>query len=70
MQFSIREEDQFKTSFHVPGRQYEFLVGSFSLHCISSILMLYMHFIVGSPVPSFNATGRALPHTSICSASM
>ncbi len=32
MQFRIREEDQFKTSFRVPGGQYEFRVGSFGLH--------------------------------------
>jgi hypothetical protein len=32
MQFRIREEDQFKTSFRVPGGQYEFRVGAFGLH--------------------------------------
>jgi hypothetical protein len=29
MQLRIREEDQFKTSFRVPGGQYEFRVGTF-----------------------------------------
>ena len=29
MQFRIREEDQHKTSFRVPGGQYEFRVGAF-----------------------------------------
>ena len=33
-QFRIREEDQAKTSFRVPGGQYEFVVGAFGLHCI------------------------------------
>ena len=31
MQFRIREDDQFKTSFRVPGGQYEFRVGTFGL---------------------------------------
>jgi hypothetical protein len=53
MQFRIREEDQFKTSFHVPGGQYEFRVGAFGLHGMSSILMQYMHSIFGCPVLSF-----------------
>jgi hypothetical protein len=64
MQFRIREEDQFKTSFRVPGGQYEFRVGAFGLHGMSSILMLYMHSIFGCrcrPVLSFDASGRARP---------
>ena len=43
MQFRIREEDQYKTSFRVPGGQYEFRVGAFGLHGMSSVLMRYMH---------------------------
>ena len=50
MQFRIREEDQFKTSFRVPGGQYEFRVGAFGLHGMSSVLMRYMHSIIGRPV--------------------
>ncbi len=61
MQFRIREEDLFKTSFRVPGGQYEFWVGVFGLHCMLSILMQYVHSIFGCPVLSFDATGRALP---------
>ena len=38
MQFRIREEDQYKTSFRVPGGQYEFRVGAFGLHGMSSVL--------------------------------
>jgi hypothetical protein len=49
MQFRIREEDQFKTSFRVPGGQYEFRVGAFGLHGMSSVLMRYMHSIFGRP---------------------
>ena len=61
MQFRIREEDQYKTSFRVPGGQYEFRVGAFGLHGMSSVLMRFMHSIFGRPELSFDATGRALP---------
>ena len=36
MQFRIREKDQFTTSFRVPGGQFEFRVGAFGLHGMSS----------------------------------
>jgi len=61
MQFRIREEDQHKKSFRVPGGQYEFPVGTFGLHGMSSVLMRYMHSIFGRPVLSFDSTGRVLP---------
>ena len=57
-QFRIREEDQFKTSFRVPGGQFEFRVGAFGLHGMSSLLMRYMHAIFGRPESLFDATGR------------
>ena len=57
-QFRIREEDQFKTSFRVPGGQFEFRVGAFGLHGMSSLLMRYMHSIFGRPESLFDATGR------------
>ncbi len=44
--FRIREEDQFKTSFHLQAGQYEFRVSAFSLHSMSSLLM---HTIFGCP---------------------
>ena len=47
----------------MPGGQYEFRVGAFGLHGMSSILMRYMHSIFGRPVLSFDAAGRALPGT-------
>ena len=49
VQFRIREEDQHKKSFRVPGGQYEFCVGAFGLHGMSSVLMCYMHNIIGRP---------------------
>ena len=61
MQFRIREEDQFKTSFRVPGGQYEFRVGTFSLHGMSSVLLRYMHSIFGHSALTFDPTGRARP---------
>ena len=61
MQFRIREEDQYKTSFRVPGGQYEFRVGAVGLHGMSSVLMRFMHSIFGRPELSFDSTGRALP---------
>ena len=61
MRFRIREEDQFKTPFRVPGGQYEFRVGAFGLHGMSSALMRYMHSIFGRPALSFNSAGRARP---------
>ncbi len=61
MQFRIREEDQHKTSFRVPGGQNEFRVDAFCLHCMSSVLMLYMHSIFRRPVLSFDSTGRVPP---------
>jgi len=61
MQFRIREADQFKTSFRVPGGQYEFRVGTFGLHGMSSVLMRYMHSIFGRSALSFDSMGRARP---------
>ena len=60
MQFRIREEDQYKTSFRVPGGQYrdEFCVGAFDLHGMSSVLMRYMHHIFGRPSLVFDASCR------------
>ena len=61
MQFRIREEDQYKTSFRVPGGQYEFRVGAFGLHGMSSVLMRYMSsadHIFGRPSLIFDASGR------------
>ncbi len=49
-QFRIRKEDLFKTSFRVPGCQYEFRVGAFGLHGMSSLLMRYMHASLGGPL--------------------
>jgi len=50
--------DQYKTSFRVPGGQYEFHVGAFGLHGMSSLLMRYMHAIFGRPVLAFDDGGR------------
>ena len=67
MQFRRREDSaredhwQHKTSFRVPGGQYEFRVGAFGLHGMSSVLMQYMHSIFGRPPLSFDSTGRARP---------
>jgi hypothetical protein len=63
MQFQIRDENQYKTSFRVPGSQYEFHVGAFCLHGMSSVLMCYMHSIFGRPIlsRSFDAAGRGQP---------
>ncbi len=60
MQFCIREEDQFKTSFRVPGGQYEFRVGAFGLHGMSSVLMRYMHSIFGRPDTGPPMLGRSV----------
>jgi hypothetical protein len=60
-QFRIRAEDQYKTSFRVPGGQYEFRVGAFGLHGMSSLLMRYMHAIFGRPVMAFDEAGRGQP---------
>ena len=60
-QFRIRAGDQYKTSFRVPGGQYEFRVGAFGLHGMSSLLMRYMHAIFGRPTLTFDRTGRPLP---------
>ena len=57
MQFRIRAEDQYKTSFRVPSGQHEFLVGAFGLHGISSVHMRYMHNISGSPSLVFDSAG-------------
>ena len=35
----LADEDQYKTSFRVPGGQYEFRVGAFGLHSMSSVLI-------------------------------
>jgi hypothetical protein len=58
MQFRIREEDQFKTSFRVPGGQYEFRVGAFGPHGMSWVLMRYMHSIFSRPALSFDSDGQ------------
>jgi hypothetical protein len=61
MQFRIRDEAEYKTSFRVPDGHYEFRVGAFGLHGMSSVLMRYMHSIFGRPVLSFDAAGRGQP---------
>ena len=53
-QFRIRDVDQCKN----PGGQYEFRVGAFGLHGMSSLLMRYMHAIFGRPVLAFDDGGR------------
>ena len=58
-QFRIREEDQYKTSFRVPGGQDEFRVGAFGLQGMSSVLMRFMHSIFCRDALSFDSTGRA-----------
>ena len=58
MQFRIREEDQYKTLFRVPGGQYEFRVGTFGLHGMPSVLMRYMHHIFGRPSLIIDASCR------------
>jgi hypothetical protein len=45
----------------VPGGQYEFRVGAFGLHGMSSLLMRYMQSIFGRPALVFDAAGRAAP---------
>jgi hypothetical protein len=60
MQFRILDEDEYKTSFRVPCGQYEFPVGAFDLHCMSSVLMRYMHSIFGHPVLSFDVAGMGM----------
>ena len=60
-QFRIRPADQYKTTFRVPGGQYEFRVGAFGLHGMSSLLMRYMHSIFGRPALAFDDLGRPLP---------
>ena len=66
MRFRIWEDDQFKTSFRVPGGQYEFrvTVGAFGLHGMSSVLMRFMHDIYGRPDLEFDSTSRARPASS------
>ena len=59
MQFRIREEDQYKTSFRVLGGQYEFRVGAFGLHCMLSMLMRFMFSIFGRCALSFDSTEQA-----------
>ena len=53
-QFRIRDVDQCKN----PGGQYEFRVGAFGLHGMSSLLMRYMHAMYGRPVLAFDDGGR------------
>ena len=60
-QFRIRTGDQYKTSFRVPGGQFEFRVGAFGLHGISSLLMRYMHSIFGRSAPAFDVDGCLRP---------
>ena len=57
-QFRIRESDVYKTSFRVPGGQYEFRVGAFGLHGMASLLMRYMHAIFSRPALAFDQAGR------------
>jgi hypothetical protein len=67
MQFCIREEDLFKTSFRVPGGQYKFRVGAFGLHGMSSVLMRSCG-TASSVVwrsPSTRPAGRAAPRGRI-----
>jgi len=45
----------------VTAGQYQFRVGAFGLHGMSSVLMRYMHPIFGRPALSFDATGRGRP---------
>ena len=54
-------EDQYKTSFRVPGGQHEIRDGAFGLRGVSSVLMRFMHSILGRRAVSFNSTGRARP---------
>mmetsp|Transcript_17245 Transcript_17245/g.47394 ORF Transcript_17245/g.47394 Transcript_17245/m.47394 type:complete len:98 (-) Transcript_17245:304-597(-) len=44
-----------KSSFRVPGGQYEFRVGAFGLHGMSSLLMHYMRAILERPNLDFEA---------------
>ncbi len=60
-QFRIRPEDHCKTSFRVPGGLYEFRVGAFGLHGMSSLLMRYMHSIFSRQALVFDVAGRAAP---------
>ena len=48
-QFRIHQSNIHKTSFRVPGGQYEFRVGAFGLHGMVSLLMRYMHAISHCP---------------------
>ena len=64
MQFRIREEDQYRTSFRVPGGQYDFRGSTFGLHGMSSVLMRFIQSIFGPygrSALSFDATRRAQP---------
>ncbi len=61
MQFCIREEDQFRTSFRVTCCQYEFRVSTFGLHGMASVLnvlMRFMHSIVGHAAWPFHPIGQ------------
>ena len=60
-QFRIHAEDQYKTSFRVPGGQYEFRVGVFGLHGMLSLLMRCMHAIFCRLVMAFDEAGRGRP---------
>ena len=62
MQFRIRAEDQYKTSFRVPGGQYEFWVGAFGLHGMSLVFMRYIHHNFGRPSLVFDSACRASHH--------
>ena len=54
VQSRIGEEDQYKTSFRVPGGQYKFRAGAFGLHSMSS---LYAHiFGTESAGPTLHST--------------
>ena len=59
MQFRIREEDQFKTSFRVLGGQYEFRVGAFGcMACRRSPCGICIRFLAA---PAYCLTRRAGP---------
>ena len=64
MHFRIRDENQFKTSFRFPCGLYEFRVGAFGLHGMSSVLMRFMHHIFGRPDMAFDSTCLARPASS------
>ncbi len=60
MQFRIREEDQFRTSFRMPGGQYEFWVGAFGAwHGINPYAVHALYFRPPRPVLRCRRPGSA-----------